>query len=550
MYRTAPMLSIDLDPGQRLGLNTLWIGSRRAEKRGNFMKSWRLALLGLALGAATACTENSSTADRTLGSLGFKSLNSVLEMENVNPEAVLVRIVDNNGSGISGATVLIGGALNDPFPGNQLTTDANGYATPPAAWKSALPLTVEATGFVRTTFLPVSPGQIQLQLRVADSPTSYQISGQTQGFGDLRTDGKVDFGLVIPAIHKSNILQFDVGNLVSPEVDSISVVGRTVEIPSNITLPQQRESYIFPITLNKPNYRMYVRQTGNYNMVAMHGQFPLQTVVDELRAGKSMFEMIRHFTFLSAGVVQTYVGDSGLSATLSVNDIPFNQPLTKVAPSFPAGHMMMAVALADDGNYLYPTDVKTVQSGGSVQLNGASGKASNILSILRADNNLSAQNATEVMNMLGAETFNLRTWIETSNRGSAFGQLSFVLQPAYDGTAPQFLDLVPEPYINGQTISLTPPAQLSGVKAVATLAIYSEIEETGGEKVKTERRTRIWEVVTPGWSQQLDLPSVALNPDPNKKYRWEVLFLGRTGSGNFSNPLEGITHVTRNAINL
>lgn len=514
------------------------------------MKSWRLGFFCLALvGAMTACTENNSPASRSLDSLGFKSLNSVLENE--NPEAVLIRIVDTHGNGIAGASVLIGGALGDPFAGNQLITDANGYATPPAAWKSALPLTVEANGFVRTTYIPVSPGQIQLELRRGDSPNSYQISGQTQGFGDLRTDGKVDFGLVIPAIHKSQMLQFDVGNMVSPEVDTISVVGRTIEIPSNITLPQQRESYIFPITLNKPNYRMFVRQTGIYNMVAMHGQFPLQTVVDELRAGKSMFDMIKHFTFMSAGVVQSYVSEGGLSQSLSVDGVPFSQPLTKVAPSFPAGHMMMAVALADDGEYLYPTDVKTVEANQSVQLNGASGTNSSILSILRLDSSNQPTNKEQLFELLNADTFNIRAWAEaTASSTSAFGQLSFVLQSSTDGSAPRFLNLVPAPVVTTDLLTVTPPSQVSGVTAVATLAIYSEIEVTGGEKVKTERRTRLWEVVSPGWVNQIALPNIALNPDPNKTHRWEILFLGRAGATNSSNPLEGITHVTRNATDL
>lgn len=514
------------------------------------MKSWRLGLLCLALtGAIAACTGNNNPADstgagRTLGHLGFTTF------ADENSEAILIRIVDKNGTGISGASVLIGGAPNDPFPGNQLITDANGYATPPAAWKSDLPLTVEATNFVRTTFIPVAPGQIQLELRPADGPNNFQASGQTQGFGDLRTDGKVDFGLVLPAIFKDQILQFDLMSLVSPEVDSITVAGRTVEIPSNITLPQQRENYsIFPINLNKPNYRMFVRQTGNYNVVAMHGQFPLQTVVDELRAGKSMFEMIKYFTFLSAGIVQSYIGDSGLSQTLDVSPIPFNQSITKYAPSLPAGQQMMAVALADGGNYYYPTDVKTVESNQYAQLVGAQGYGSSVLSILRMDTGDQPMNSFQLSSLLGASTFNVRTWAQ-ANANPALGQLSFALQPSYETAAPAFLNLIPAPVVSGQSLLLTPPAQVAGVTPVATFLIYSLVETTGGSSVKMERRTRLWEVVSPGWVNQVDLPNVALNPQPNKTYRWEVLYLGRAGSSNVSKPLEGITHVTRNAVDL
>ena len=40
-------------------------------------------------------------------------------------------------------------------------------------------------------------------------------------------------------------------------LDEIRVAGQKLGVPSNISLPKQKESYIITITIDKPIYRMY-----------------------------------------------------------------------------------------------------------------------------------------------------------------------------------------------------------------------------------------------------------------------------------------------------
>ena len=81
------------------------------------------------------------------------------------------------------------------------------------------------------------------------------------------------------------MIYFDIGWMVSPEYDVLKVLGREIAIPSNVAMPRQEESYFFPITLDKPNFRMFVRRPGNYEFLTLHAQFPLNRVADDFRAG-------------------------------------------------------------------------------------------------------------------------------------------------------------------------------------------------------------------------------------------------------------------------
>ncbi|HMN67970.1 MAG TPA: hypothetical protein PKC28_05470, partial [Bdellovibrionales bacterium] len=212
-----------------------------------------------------------------------------------------ISVQDKMGQPIIGATIMFGFEPGNPFEGNVITTDGSGIAATPADWKAALPVTVQAAGFVSQTLPVTMPSDLIFALSTQEGMAELEVAGETTDFGRLRTDGKVDFGLVIPALNREQMLGFDLSTVISPKTDTITIIGNDVELPSNLTLPEQTESYIFPITFNKPGYRVYVRNPGPYTVSATHGQFPLQRVVNDIRDGKSMFELINHFKFLGAG---------------------------------------------------------------------------------------------------------------------------------------------------------------------------------------------------------------------------------------------------------
>src|SRR5262245_39282421 len=53
---------------------------------------------------------------------------------------------------IPGANVLIGKKIDDPFTGNNLTTDASGQVEIPVNFKAPLPVTIQAPGYITVTY--------------------------------------------------------------------------------------------------------------------------------------------------------------------------------------------------------------------------------------------------------------------------------------------------------------------------------------------------------------------------------------------------------------
>jgi hypothetical protein len=97
---------------------------------------------------------------------------------------------------------------------------------------------------------------------------------------------------VIPVLSRTDVFNFDINTVISNEVDTITLLGQSVDIPANVSLPEQRETYIFPITLKKPEYRLNFSSIGAKKVMALRGQFQLKPVVDELRSTKDFIGII------------------------------------------------------------------------------------------------------------------------------------------------------------------------------------------------------------------------------------------------------------------
>ncbi len=109
-----------------------------------------LLVASIAILVTAGCSQNTQTSG-TGGTQPFQISAAVV------PVAGQVIITDAAGTPIPNASVQIGLRANVPFPGNVLTTDATGAIAIPAAWTDAQPVTVEAGGFVRTSWLSQSP---------------------------------------------------------------------------------------------------------------------------------------------------------------------------------------------------------------------------------------------------------------------------------------------------------------------------------------------------------------------------------------------------------
>lgn len=473
--------------------------------------------------------------------------------------AEMITVVDENQQPVSGAQVMIGYAQNNPFSGNVVTTNGNGTANVPAGWSAALPVTAQANGYIPVTQISVQPGKLTLQISRTDSQAQIEVKGMTDGFGKLVDDGNVHFGLVIPAIARNKFLNFDISSVVSPQADPIEVVGRRIDIPSNLTLPEQVVTYIFEIELNKPNYRMFVRNPGHYMMSATHGSFPFQKVVNAIRAGKSVFDVVNDFTFIEHGQFDVNVDNKGLAADLMVNQTRFGKTLQVRSPSFTNNQMMLSLALEEKNGLLSPTDLKRLNPNQSMNLKTTGSAPQSVLSLLMKKPGSSLVKAQEMELLADINPLNVvGAYLEMTGLApdpKDFKQISFNLQSASGGAAPAFLDLINVPSVNGQNLAATAPNLVSGLAAAGTYVVFSDIQTVTSGSVKTEQRTRLWELWTPAWLTQAQLPMLNIAKTPGHQYRWEIYYLGRptsfSGSSNINGvDLNAVTHVTRNALDL
>ena len=520
-------------------------------------KLWLVALLALTI---IACSDDNDKED---GGEDFHSASLVHGDQSLNnylvPQSTDLIVVDLEGQPIAGASVLLGNDVDSPFKGNQLVTDANGEVALPKSWTSPLPVTLEAPGYIRMTYTRIEPKAQKLQLHKQEAKNFIEVKGKTTDYGRLRSDGYIDFSLIIPAFTQRSMINFDLSSVISPVSDTISVAGKKFELPSNISLPRQRESYIIPITFEKPVYRAFIRNPGFYKMFATHGRFPFKKIIDELRGGKSIFEVINKFEFRGGGQKDLQINKSLANQDISIRQIAFDQNVQVQAPNFQSNLEMLSIALVNQGGYFYPADLKRIEPQQKMALKyPSSATDAFVLSALVNEDAIPASVAEQIQNeqtidlrsFFSFPELNLKMYKQPKLKAAGLS-LSLSFEKADTSEPVSFIDFVDAPVISNDTISLDVPQIQNKISPMATYITLSEVEELGSGRVKTEKKTRIWEFLAGGWQDQIQIPKLDMDIEPNKSYRWEVLFLGRKGRGPASGGhlLDGITHVSRSAYN-
>lgn len=372
-----------------------------------------------------------------------------------------------------------------------------------------------------------NPSHLLMDGLMAFSQSSERLflGGEAIGFGRLPRDGKIDFALITPSLTRLDLLNFDLSTLISPEFDQINVVGQKLDIPSNLSLPRQAENYsIVSIRLDKPEFRSYVKTPGAYTFSALHGQFPVRKVIDDFRAGKSVFEILNHFTFIGGGQIEAQVNDSMNGQNISVDQFSFDQESSLTAPSLADGTMMFSLSLSEvDGN-LSPVDIKRV-----------------------------APNATENLKVspLG-NPFTLSAVVEENPDGGMpeFNRLSLTLLPNDALSTLSFLELTESPQLIENSLKLFPPTLHNGIEPVAIYISFSEIRKIDSGSVATEEKTVLWENWHDGFTSSLDIPEIDYEKNPNRSYRYEVLYLAKDSQVSLASDslIDQVTHISRNIL--
>lgn len=446
----------------------------------------------------------------------------------VNPNAK-IKIVTQDGQPINKARVLIGHSMGTPFANNLVLTDENGWLEGDlSVWKSAQPITIDAPGFVRTTYFEVDPqGLRNLSLaRVVKPQLQFELSGVTTGFQVKNRDGLVDFALTIPVVKPEDLFQFNLDMILSPFTDTISVLGQKVDIPSNVSLPEQRESYIFPVTLAKPTYRMGFADPGVKNLVSITGQFAIKPVFDAFRGGASFADMINQFNMLGLSVHQVTLAQAKQRQDLKVNDNLLRQARQLKAPSFNQNQdVVLGVSIGTHPNGLYPVDVKRLNSTQVLPLK-VIGTKHLALGILKKLDEFKGIKHSERLSA------SLENWQS-------------------DGQELRFLPLLADPkLVHTHRLEVALPQVLPRQSESGSLLKLYSIKQYLGEdkKVVREDKTVLWEVYSPEWKGAIEIPRFPGDLPVGHK-RWALSLFASADAGvrvlSLDNLIQGqISHVT------
>lgn len=462
------------------------------------------------------------------------SKNNQMEPARENPNFPLTSVgefsvTDEAGNPLT-AQILIGKALNDPFTNNLLTTGTDGKASAPKEWTDAQPVTVHVPGFIDVTYLEQKPRMLNFKLRRAQIAKRMELSGQTAGYNLKDRDNLVDFGMVMKGLTKAEILAFDINKVVSLEMDTLEVVGYKVPIPSNISLPKQKESYVIPITIDKNPFRVYFNEMGSQPVLGIRGKFPFKEVINELRNKTPYVDLINYFT-LEGGTFQT-VNISGptqsLPSPLNMSQWTFNSSVKVTAPTVGTGEVVIALIAQDINGVLMPTDVKKLTSGQSMNLKAKDSQTAQVVKVLKRSAEFDATSSPYA------------------------DRLSAVVTNVQNSDNSQFLGLVESPRLQGADLILDVPKTIPNVEPYTTYMVLSELQKVDiGNGKQINVPTHRWEVYAPGWIGQMSLPQRPFTEDlANPQWRWEVSFLGGSEQVPPMGPqmIEKTTHVTRSSV--
>ena len=437
-----------------------------------------------------------------------------------------VKVLNEFGEPLAQAQILIGLAEGRPFTGNFVTTNTLGVAQIPTSWSTAEPVTVEAAGYVRQTILNQMPGDLTIKLNPAYLPVPAEISGAVTSLPVVNGDKMIDFGLMMPAMTRAELLNFDLKTMISPFYDSLSVAGQSAHVPSNLSLPTQKESYIFNLTISKPIYRMTAPTLGPKQFFAIRGQFPFKSVIDQLRAGKKFLELLNYFSIQGGGLRDVTLLGPKTTLDIPGNEMVFNSSLKIIPAAAGANEILIAVAISEVANSLVPTDIKRATGVNPMSLASLPNTPAFVVNMIKRDSELTATKP-------GAD------------------RMSAVLSPYVKNEQPVLLPLIENPSVtlaDGYNIGLPPAPVRDGVQPLAVSATLSDISEIQVGADKVEYFQHRWEIMGLGWDQNIQLPNWPLANSTSKK-RLEVNFIGTTSQQppTLNGIIDAATHVSHSS---
>lgn len=432
-----------------------------------------------------------------------------------------IQVVDPNLNPIPNATVQIG----------QLTWTANssGIVKIPRWWVEEENVNIKKSGFISTSYLNQMPQKAVYMIRYQTAPVRYEVKGNTSGYPDLKKDGWADFSLVIKPFTQMDVVTFDMSKIISDENDTMDVLGKTLELPSNIAVPQQKESYLFfTLNLDKPLYRTYFDTLGDKELIAHRGRFEVKTVVDKFRKGAAFYEVMNDLKFQSLEVTKLSIAGNTMK-DLGTTAVTLTPQLTHKAPAFDPALLYFTTSLIKSGDTFIPADYKFYKPSESLTMLLGNTPANNYLISMYGEKKVGPDG--KVKGLTPKMSLALSSTAEPLNTP---------------------LDTIQQPVIAANIATCVPPSKKEGVNPVGTYATISKVTTTIFENSMTENKEIVWESYAPNWVSQIQLPIEMVRfLEATPHTRFEITYLGSTKAITTpQGPLQfnDATHASRNAL--
>ena len=250
---------------------------------------------------------------------------------------------------ITGAFVMVGSRSGVPFSGNVGYTDAEGEITfmDPRLYGPQT-VTAGAEGYRLFSLVGADAAEIVISLQPKDSPApTSSVEGELTNFPGLDCDDRIQAAGVIPVFSLDQLMNFDVGTLVS-ESTAVEILGRECYLPGNIVIPCQKElpekpllCLVMGIPIEKERYRLTL-PTGTVQDVFAYG---VDADLDFLITGD--FDLSQ-LTPSKIGIARdvSVAGDMTVDIDMSATLDP-NLAVTVVTDNTPAGSDVYLFSLGE-----------------------------------------------------------------------------------------------------------------------------------------------------------------------------------------------------------
>lgn len=472
-----------------------------------------VAILALLQGACTVESLNSSRAREDF------ELSVLAQVRGERPFQIVV--LDEAGQAVSGATVQLGVRSGHPFSGNIFKTDASGKIEARAElWSqnwNETPVTVEAPGFVRATVYGVSQEDHRIVLTKARSLVKTELVGKTTGYGRLASNGTLDVSLVFPSVAERDLGRLELTSLIGAGVDRVSVYGQDLELPENLSVPEQTETFMgfIPVTLNKLQYRVRFPFEGDLGVSAVRAQFDFKKTVGDLRDGKSFFDIINRFQFRSMATRNLALKTGVQSFDLPIDESKLAPKVTVQGAGIPKGYAMIAIAAQGSRGRFAVSDVKRLLPGERQTL-------------VTVDRSSASFDAFRIVRSLkkyqpSRTDFSGYDYEEVS---SVVSQLALA-SATVSAPSVRFLEFLRPVTTSGRSVHLDAPTTSGGIAIKAGRLLLSAVKPVSSGSLWLVDKTPLWEFRFRGARSKVDLPSFGSDLWATKgRYRWEHEYIG------------------------